>query len=251
MIETLVGITVFVCLSAASLGVMHYHPRLPDHHRNDETNATIRLIANIFVVMTSLVFGLMLNASKNTFEDIDDSVHTFATKMILLDRTLRTYGLAGRDARERLIAYVEEAIAHPARAQDAVGWKPGSSERALDLLGDTLMTIQPSDDYHESLILDLRQQYRQLVEQRWALIEQSEGVIPRPLITLLIAWLILIFGTFGYRAPRNRVVVISFLVSAFLIGWSFNLVLDMDIPFTGLIQVSDAPLHRALAEMQQ
>lgn len=59
---------VFVSLATASLVTMYVSPVLPARHRDDDTNAVIRLMANIFVVMTSLVFGLMINSSKNTFE---------------------------------------------------------------------------------------------------------------------------------------------------------------------------------------
>jgi len=41
-----------------------------------------------------------------------------------------------------------------------------------------------------------------------------------------------------------------FLVSAALIATSVYFVLDMSVPFHGPIQVSAAPLHRALAEIQ-
>jgi len=69
------------------------------------------------------------------------------------------------------------------------------------------------------------------------------------LIAMLVAWLTLIFAGLGYRAPPNGVTISLFLVSTFLIAASFYLVLDMDVPFDGPIQISDAPLRRALAEM--
>jgi hypothetical protein len=46
-------------------------------------------VANLFVVMTSLVLGLMLNSAKNTFETNNRDIRTLATELILLDRTLR------------------------------------------------------------------------------------------------------------------------------------------------------------------
>lgn len=67
---------------------------------------------------------------------------------------------------------------------------------------------------------------------------------------MLIAWMTLIYASFGYRAPRNPMVVSMFTISALLIAASVYLVLNMDIPFHGPIQISDAPLRRALAEMQ-
>ena len=40
------------------------------------------------------------------------------------------------------------------------------------------------------------------------------------------------------------------VISAALIAASVYLVLDMDVPFKGPIQISDQPIRRALTEMQ-
>lgn len=249
MIEAWVAAVVFTCLLGASLMAMFISQVLPARHRDDDTANVVRLIANIFVVMTSLVFSLMINSAKNTYAGIDTNVHAFGTNLIILDRTLRNYGLGGVDARGKLAAYVEEAIAHPVRPDDASANRPDVAGHKLDALGDALAAIKPVDSYHEAVLVDARQQYQRLVEQRWAIIEQSEGDIPRPIVAMLIAWLTLIFGSFGYRAPRNAIVATSFTVAALLIAGAFYLVLDMNVPFAGTIQISDAPLRRALAEM--
>ncbi|MDQ0558969.1 hypothetical protein QO004_000744 [Rhizobium mesoamericanum] len=252
VLELLVAVVVFALLMIASIGTMLTYSKLPVHHRQDETNTVVRLVANIFVVMTSLVFGLMINSSKNTFAEIDKNVHAFATQIILLDRTLRTYGLEANETRARLENYVEKALTNPARAAtDPMVKSDRTSELALNAVGDSLSLIKPSDPGHVALWNDARQQYQRIVEQRWIIVEQSEGVIPRPLITMLTAWLTLIFASFGYRAPRNIIVVLMFFMSALLISLSIFIVLDMDIPFSGWIQISDTPLRRALAELQQ
>jgi len=54
-----------------------------------------------------------------------------------------------------------------------------------------------------------------------------------------------------FRAPRNGVVVTIFVSASVLIGASVFVVLDMDMPFRGLIQVSDEPLRRTLAEISR
>ncbi|MBP1881584.1 hypothetical protein [Agrobacterium rubi] len=246
MSETFIAALIFCCLCVSSIGAVFVSPKMAVRHRDDETSAVVRLVANIFVVMASLVFGLMINSAKNTYESIDTSVHAFSTNIILLDRSLKTYGIAGKETRDRLREYLEYAIANPARADMT---KPDYAGTAIDAVGNALLTIQPSDEYHRDLLLDIRQQYHRLVEQRWSIVENAEGAIPRPLIALLVAWLTLIFGSFGYRAPANAVVVTSFVVGAALISCAFYLVLDMDIPFHGAIQVSDHPLRRALAEL--
>lgn len=244
-----ISATVFICLSAASIGVMYLSPILPAHHRDEETNTVVRLVANIFVVMTSLVFGLMLNASRSTYEGVDKNVHAYATNMILLDRSLRSYGLGGKDARAKLREYITYAIADPTRADETFEAAPDRAGSTLDAIGDALAVIEPDNSYHEQLLLDIKQQYRALVQQRWTLLEQSEGGIPFPLLGVLVAWLIVIFASFGYRAPHNKVVISSFISASLLISGAFYLVLDMNIPFDGPIQISDQPLRRVLAQM--
>ncbi|MDQ0320637.1 hypothetical protein QO002_002775 [Pararhizobium capsulatum DSM 1112] len=249
MAELLTAAGVFVLLAAASLLSLKYSPRLASRHRSDETNNVVRLVANIFVVMTSLVFGLLINSSKNTYESIDSNVHAYATSLILLDRTLRDVGYVGRDARSHLSDYVTAAIIRPARSEDTAR-NDKTAENALRSLGAAIEAITPLTAPQTGILAEIRQQYFQIVEQRWKIIEQSEGVIPRPLITMLVAWLTVIFASFGYRAPHNMVVVSTLIISALLISASLYLVLDMDIPFTGIIQISDAPLQRVMQELQ-
>lgn len=245
-----IPIAIFFCLLLASLVMMHLYPKLSARHRDDDTNTVVRLVANIFVVMTSLVFGLMINSAKNTFEAIDANVHTYATSLIILNRSLSTYGEATDESRNRLQLYVKEAIANPYRGDQALIHKKSTAAQYLDDVGTALNNVTPSDRFHESMMVDIRQQYHAIIEQRWKIVEQSEGSIPGPLIGMLVAWLTLIFASFGYRAPNNPMVIGMFTASAFLIAASVYLVLDMNVPFHGPIQVSDLPLRRALAEMQ-
>ncbi len=245
-----IAVGIFVSLLFASLWMMRLYPKLSARHRDEDTNTVVRLVANVFVVMTSLVFGLMINSAKNTFESIDANMHAYATSLIIFDRTLRTYGDSAQDTRNVLSVYVQQAVANPYRGDQAPQHRKSPAAQHLDDIGEALAAIKPHDRYHETMLADVHQQFQTLIEQRWRIVEQSEGAIPLPLIGMLAAWMTLIYASFGYRAPRNPMVIGMFTVSALLIAASVYLVLDMDIPFHGAIQISDAPLRRALAEMQ-
>lgn len=248
--EILVALLVFFLLAAASLGCLVLHVKLPPHHRQDDTQASIRLVASIFVVMTSLVLGLMINTAKNKFDAINRDVHTFATQLILLDRTLRLYGPDASDTRQRLHAYAQRAANGKWTSDDPHTIADRTSEHLLTEVGNGLRAMQPADAERLSVWNDARQQLRSIVELRWALVEQAEGSIPTPLLVMLVAWLILIFGSFGYRAPQNLVVVTTLVLSAALIAGTLYLILDLDGPFSGPIQISPAPLQRAFNEIK-
>ena len=111
--------------------------------------------------------------------------------------------------------------------------------------------MQLSGDQQVSLWNDARLLYRQVVQQRWVVVDQSGGTIPTPLIVMLIVWLMVISASFGYQAPRNRVVMSSFVVAALLVSAALYLILDMDSPVSGLATTSNVPFQRALAQFQR
>ncbi len=251
MREALIALVIFLCLAAAPLVSMAIWPRLPARHRDDDTNNVVRLAANLFGVMTSLVLGLMINSAKNTFESIDHNVHAYATEMILLDRTLRQYGADADMVRQPLVAYAQRVAAGSLQASETPIVSNQLSEHLLTEIGTRLNALTLSDATHSPLLQDARQRLQKVLEMRWVLIEQSEGAIPWPLIAMLVAWLALIFASFGFRAPKNAITLATYVVSAALIAGAIYLILDMDVPFSGPIQISPAPLERALAELQR
>jgi hypothetical protein len=245
MYEIFVAAAIFLCLVAASLGALVISDRLPASYRHDDTHNVIRLAANIFVVATSLMLGLLLNSSKNIFESVDRNVHAFATDLILLDRSLRHYGPEASGVRQKLAAYIRQAVAGTWPAAGSPTLDDRAAERLLDNVGDALMVIRPSDPMRFELWREAQTHLQSVAKRRWVLIEESDGTIPTAFLIMLVAWLVLIFASYGYRAPRNGAVVTTLVVAAFLIAAAIYLILDMDVPFSGPIQVSPAPLLRA------
>jgi hypothetical protein len=244
--ELFVAIATFLCLLCAAVGGLLGSAKLRSRHLEDDTNATVRLIANIFVVMTSLVLSLMMNSARNTLELNERNVDALATDLILLDRLMQALGSKADPARRHLVEYVQASL------KDAnIAEKDPQEEGYLDAVGTSLREIRVSDDQQTALWNDARQLYRQTVQQRWVVVDASGGTIPTPLIILVIAWLVMIFGSFGYRAPRNAIVIGYFGIAALLMSGTLFLILDMDAPTMGLIQVSNQPFQRALAELQR
>jgi hypothetical protein len=249
MRETLISVLVFVALVAASLGSRALYKCIPERHRATETEEIVRLLASVFVVLASLVLGLMINSARTTFENVDRNVHTYAADLILLDRTMRQYGPETAAARQRLLAYVEQAARHMGQSDPVLGNR--DAESLLIDVGNGLRELKPADPEHAALKQRAERHFEAVYEMRWALVEQSEGTIPLPLIALLAAWLVLIFAAFGFRAPRSPVIATAFIVSSALIAGAIYLILDMDGPFDGTIHVSSAPLERVIAELRK
>jgi hypothetical protein len=246
VIAFIVAVLTFLLLAGASFGSMAVYDRLKEHHRTDETNTSVRLVATLFFTMPSLLLGLMMNNAANTYVAIDRNLHVFATDIIMLDRTLRPLGEGAGEPRKRLLAYVEHALKDVpiVRATD-------ESEQLLDEVGNALRALRFDDEQKIALWNEARSVYRQLQQQRWTFSEQSDNPYPSPMVGILIAWLTLMFAILGFRAPRNAVVIGAYVAAAALVASSIYLILDMSTPFSGPIQLSDRPLVRAAEEIRR
>lgn len=246
--EVAAPILIFIALLTASFGALALYERLPRDWQHVETHDVIHAATRLFVIMTSLVLGFMMNSAKNTFEAHDHAIHAYATQMILLDKTLQRYGPDANDMRHRLHAFAQR-VADAHAAGDPSAANDRQAEQLLTVVGNGLNAIAPVNPLHLELWHDAQQQYQKLVETRLSLIEQSKTNMPAPLIVMLSAWLMLIFTSFGYRAPRNPVVACTMIAAAALVSGAIYLILDMGQPNSGPIRVSSEPLERVVAEL--
>lgn len=244
--EFLTAFLVFVVLMGAGTASLRFHRRLPDRYRDEDTATVIRLIASIFVVMTSLVLGLMINSAKNTFELADRNVHAMATETILLDKMLRRLGDLGDTTRQQLIAYARYAKAASGSKSSGLVIGDVHAEMLLDRAGDELRAIRPSSGEQMVLWQEAMAKFQRIFDLRWKLIEQADGTIKPALLFMVVAWLIVIFASVGFRAPFNMMVMGGIFVSSILMATTIYLIIDMDIPFGGPMSVSREPVDRVL-----
>jgi hypothetical protein len=71
------------------------------------------------------------------------------------------------------------------------------------------------------------------------------------LLVVVVFWLTVIFLSFGLFAPPNTTVTATLFVSALSVSCAIFLILEMDRPYDGIIQISSAPLRDALARLGQ
>src|SRR5215510_2423044 len=136
MSEFVVAILAFLSMMGAALFGLFSKTELPSEHLQDDTRSVVGLVASLFVVMTSLVLGLMLNSAKDTFETNNRDIRTLATELILLDRTTRSLGPDAEDARRHLIEYVEISL----KGANILEEDP-QAEASLEAVGSSLRAI--------------------------------------------------------------------------------------------------------------
>jgi hypothetical protein len=125
------------------------------------------------------------------------------------------------------------------------------AERLIYQLQNAVLSLAPESSQQRALSDEMKGEVRRLIELRWTLVEEGTTSLNVPLVTVLVIWLTLVFASFGYNAPRNPLVMITFILCAASIGGALFLIIQMDRPFEGLIKVSPAPLQNALAHIRE
>ena len=75
--------------------------------------------------------------------------------------------------------------------------------------------------------------------------------LPAPFLVVVVFWLSVLFLSFGLFSPPNPTVIVTLLVCALSVAGAMFLIVDLDDPFGGLIQISSHSLRNALTQIGQ
>jgi hypothetical protein len=118
-----------------------------------------------------------------------------------------------------------------------------------DLFFDKIQELKPQNDVQRSLQAQALKTSIDVGQARLLLFEQGGRTIPMPFLVLLIFWVTVIFLSFGLFAPRNATVVATLFLCALSVAGAIFLIMELDRPFGGVIQISSAPLRSAMASI--
>src|SRR5215831_11873080 len=189
--------------------------RLSERHRSPETHDAIKLTTGMLSVRAALVLGLLTPSLKNAFDTTDPQIRQFAATLILLNETLKDYSAETAPARDLLSRYTARALEDnwPQESPDAVKMtvrmQDVGSGNLLDGVRIAVLALPGGDARLEGLRSEASLLAETALQTRWLLIERVGTSIQPLLLEVLIAWITLIFLSFGYNAPRNATVGVA------------------------------------------
>ncbi len=88
-----------------------------------------------------------------------------------------------------------------------------------------------------------------LGQLRALLVAQSIPSISKPMLIILLSWLVVIFFGFSLLAPPNATTTLALVASAFSVAGAIFLILELDHPFGGLIRIPSEPIINVLSHL--
>ena len=252
MSALLVAAIVLACVFGGALFGMVLRGLLPAAHLSEESKDVVRLGTGLVATMAALVLGLLVASAKGSYDTQKDGLDAIAANLTLLDTVLQQYGPPAQDARANLRRTVAGAMARlwPADAAQEPTLGAPETTAAGKSLHAQLLALTPATDMQRALQTQALQIGPERARTRLLLVAQHESTaISGVFLVILTFWLVVLFTSFGLFAPRNATVVTALLISALSVSGAIFLILELDQPFTGVIQISSAPLRSAFAHL--
>jgi hypothetical protein len=218
---------------------------LPGHRFPEGTKDVVRLGAGLVGTIAGLVLGLLVGSASNSYDTQSNEVQRITTDIILLDNLLDQYGPQARKARVLLRASVGPFVEHVWKTgrEPVEAFKPSAAGQALYLELDSLV---PKDDTQRSIKDRALTIFIDLAQARVSIQQRALTSIPMPFLFVLIAWLAIIFMSFGLFAERHYSVLLALVVFALSASVSIFLILELTHPFAGFMRIPNDPLVNAL-----
>jgi hypothetical protein len=225
---------------------------LPQEHMSAETRDLIKLGMGLIGTMTALVLGLLIASAKSSFDTQRNGLAQMSGNVIFLDRALAHYGTEAKDAREMLRASVADMLQRTWPEENTESGRTearSGTEGRYEELYDKIQELVPKTDSQRAFQAQAMKTAMDIGQARWLLFAQKGSSIPTPFLVVMVSWIGLLFASFSLFAPRNATVFVTLLVCALAISSAVFLILELDQPFGGLIQISSAPVRNALAQL--
>jgi len=244
---------VFVGSFAAALVGMVLHVKLPDRHLDPSSLDVVKLVMGLIATIAALVLSLLIASASSSYNQQSDELKEVSANIILLDRTLESYGPGAKVVRDRLrdsVRQTHDGIWSPegVRPEDLNSVETRNAAKAEI---EALRGLSPTTDLERTMQSQAMREAESITRARLLMFEQLGGSLPWPFLTVLVLWICLLFLGFGLFSSPNATVTVALLAGAFSVACAIFLILELNAPYRGLMRISDEPLRDAIAQIDR
>jgi Protein of unknown function (DUF4239) len=222
---------------------------LPEHHLSRESTDVIKLATGLMATLVALVLGLLVSSANSFYGTVEGEYKQALVDVVQLDRYLEAYGPPARELRV-LTRHIVVQTFQQRWSDDDFGPKEEARETDKEPLIDIerrILALTPADaeqKWFQSQALQLTQR---LVAVRQLMSSAGSGrSLPPPILVVVLVCSAAIFASFSLFVQPNPTVIVALGVSALAVAAAVFLIVELNTPFGGLLQISSGPAHAAL-----
>ena len=224
---------------------------LPESHLSAESKEVIRVTSGLLATLSALVLGLLVASAKSGFDAQENGFQQLAANTVALDRLLARGGPETNRAREALRRTVSRTIDSlwPTTDSASSGLDAAEITAETDSFFAAIRDLNAGNETQRTVQSQALQLAADMARTRWLLSQETDSASAIPFLAVLLFWLFALFASFGLFAPRNGAVMTALIVCALSAAGAVFLIVDLNRPSSGLIQVSSTPLRYALSQL--
>lgn len=245
------SLTVLACVFVGAIIGMRLRRTLPEHHLTPETKETVKLAMGFVATMAALILGLLVASAKDSYDAQSNGVTQLAAKLVYLDRLLANFGAEAKDVRTLYREVVERITKRMWPAKHPGEYQLDPSVMHTEELMVAIQALQAKTDLQKTLQAQAISTSMEIGQMRWLQYEQAGVKISKPMLGILIFWIAVLFASFGLFAPSNGTALAALLLAALSVAGAIFLILELQCPFTGMLQIPETPFLDAINHLGQ
>lgn len=221
---------------------------LPQHHLSEGSKDVIRLGSGLVATIAALVLSLLISSAKTSYDTQNAQIGQLTSDVVMVDHLLDGYGPQTREARV-LLRRTVDALADriwPQLASPSASAAPFETAVATAQTYAEILKLAPQTDAQRALRDRAVQIIIDASQVRLMMSARGGPSIPTPFLAILVFWLAIIFASFSLFSPLNATTVVALGIFALSAAGAIFLILEMDQPFSGLMQIPSGLLRHAL-----
>jgi len=129
--------------------------------------------------------------------------------------------------------------------------KPLQAQKEAADLFDRVANLSPKTDAQRFMQSEALRLLAGLGDTRLLLNEQARGSISWPFLVVLVFWLTILFVGFGLFAKKNGTVMTALFLGAGSVAGAIFLIVELNRPYGGVMQISIEPIRNAWLQMSR
>ena len=249
MSPTVISIIVLILLIVAILIGRQLRQLIPNKRVSEDTKDTVKLAMGLVATMAALLLGLLVSSAKASYDSQRTQVIQMAAKVAYLNRILTLYGPETMDARKQFHQAIEDAIRRLWPNDRKLKAELRPNIEAGDSVYFKIEALSPTTEVQQKLKALAEAAASDLAQLRALLVAQSENSISPTMLVVVVSWLVVIFASFSLLAPPNLTANVALFISALAVAGAIFLLLELDSPFGGIINIPNREMMNALNEL--
>lgn len=225
--------------------------RLPHQHLEPDSRDVVKLVMALISTMSAITLGLLVSSAQGSFTAQKANIQKIAADVIDMDRTLKLFGPDADRARVLLrqsLVTMHDGIWTGDRILPQ-NLSPTRHNLPSESFGMILHDMSPKTELQQLARTRAIQLSMEVGQIRLMMFEQVGQSISWYFIVALSFWIFVLFFGYGLLTQPHATVIGAWVLGALSISVAMFLILELNEPYNGVIQLSDAPLRNALAEI--